>query len=270
MTCALFDRYLRILGIARREPSHEALAELVAAHLTRVPFENVSKLYARKQGNHRGLPELASFLDGIERYNFGGTCYSNNYFLYLLLQDLGYEVMLCGADMENPDVHIVSIVRLDGLEYIVDGGYGAPFLEPMPRGLTEDYAVTLGRDRYLLKSQDSEGRSRLEMHRDGEYMHGYVAKPIPRTIDHFADVIAHSYTDEATFMNALLLIRFFPNRAIAINNLKLIFTEGTEVDIRPLGNVDALPPVIEENFSIPQAIVAEALTMLRKLGDAWS
>lgn len=37
-------RYLRALGVPRRPPGREALAEIVAAHVTRVPFENVSKL----------------------------------------------------------------------------------------------------------------------------------------------------------------------------------------------------------------------------------
>jgi len=39
------DHYLTILGVVRREPSLEALRELLAAHLTRIPFENISKLY---------------------------------------------------------------------------------------------------------------------------------------------------------------------------------------------------------------------------------
>jgi arylamine N-acetyltransferase len=41
---AAVERYLAALGVPRREPSPPALAELVFAHVTRVPFENVSKL----------------------------------------------------------------------------------------------------------------------------------------------------------------------------------------------------------------------------------
>jgi hypothetical protein len=43
------DHYLTILGVVRREPSLEALRELLAAHLTRIPFENISKLYYRQR-----------------------------------------------------------------------------------------------------------------------------------------------------------------------------------------------------------------------------
>jgi hypothetical protein len=47
---ALVDAYLRLLGLEARAPSMDALRELVSAHLTRAPFENISKLLARKRG----------------------------------------------------------------------------------------------------------------------------------------------------------------------------------------------------------------------------
>ena len=208
LTSDLIARYLRVLDAPARKPSAEALAELVAAHAMRVPFENVSKLYYRKRENMRRLPDAKRFLDGIERYNFGGTCYTNNYYLNQLLAALGYDAKLCGADMSNPDVHIVSLVAVDGREYLVDVGYAAPFLAPLPRDLAHDHEIVLGRDRYVLEPQDAEGRSRMRLYREGKSKHGYVAKPTPRTLEYFASVIAHSYTDEATFMNALLLVRF--------------------------------------------------------------
>jgi len=82
-------RYLAILGVARREPSLEALRELLAAHLTRIPFENISKLYYRKRLGLVNLPGIQLYLEGIDKYHFGGTCYSNNYHFHLLLRSLG-------------------------------------------------------------------------------------------------------------------------------------------------------------------------------------
>jgi len=106
----LLRQYLSLLGVSRRPPSFHALRELVAAHVTRIPFENISKLhYHRHLGLHE-LPPLPLYLEGIERYHFGGTCYPNNFYLYSLLASLDYEVKLCGADMTNPDVHIVIMV----------------------------------------------------------------------------------------------------------------------------------------------------------------
>jgi len=71
-------RYLAILRVAAREPSLEALRELLAAHLVRIPFENISKLYYRKRLGLMNLPDIHLYLEGIEKRDFGGTCYSNN------------------------------------------------------------------------------------------------------------------------------------------------------------------------------------------------
>ncbi|MCP4582888.1 MAG: arylamine N-acetyltransferase [candidate division Zixibacteria bacterium] len=266
----LFKRYLGLLGVSVRKPGPEALAELITAHLTRVPFENISKLYCRKRDNLRYLPDLDKYLDGIEHFNFGGTCYSSNYHLYLLLEYLGYEIKLCGADMTNPDVHLVSMVKLDGREYLVDIGYAAPFLKPLPRDLTEDYIIELGNTRYILKPQDNQGRSRLELYRDGQLKHTYIANPKPRQIEHFADIITQSYSDEATFMNSLLLIRFFPNRSLAIHNLNLVESQGTKAKITPIADRTELIKAIEKHFGIPANIAAEAIAQLGELQDAWS
>lgn len=269
-TPELFEQYLRLLGIRRRKPSYDALAELMTAHMIRVPFENVSKLYYKKRAGLSNLPDLQLYLDGIERYNFGGTCYSNNIYLHLLLVHLGYQVMLCGADVANPDVHLVNIVSLDGREFLVDAGYAAPFLEPLPRDLKQDYVITLGRDRYVLKPKDKNGCSCMELHRDGQLKHGYVAKPTPRRIEHFARVIEESYCATATFMNALLLVRLYPNRSIVIHKLSVIESEGTDYHIHQLAGRDELPTVVEKHFSIPHAVVSEAVAELEEFADAWN
>ena len=267
---ALLARLLHLLGLGNRKPSYKALAKLVAAFMMRVPFENVSKLYYVKRYSLRQLPDLKRYIDGIEHHNFGGTCYSNNYYLHLLLKHLGYDVMLCGADMTNPDVHLVNIVSLDGQKFLVDAGYAAPFMEPLPLDLKQDFVIALGRDRYILKPKDKNGNSRIELYRDGQQEHGYNVNPLPRQIKHFAQVIRESYRDSATFMNALLLVRSYPNRSIVIHNLSVIESKGTDYHIHQLADRDELSAVVEKYFSIPRAIVSEAVAELGEFGDAWN
>lgn len=269
LTEDIIQRYLRALEVTRREPGAEALAELVAAHVMRVPFENISKLYRKKRLGLTGLPGIELFLDGIEQYHFGGTCYSNNFHLYTLLASLGYRVKLCGADMTNPDVHMVIMVEVNGREYLVDGGYAAPFLSPLPRDLGEDYVVALGRDRYVLKPQDQAGCSRLEMYRDGVLKHGYLAKPMARKIEDFGGVIADSFRPSATFLNALLLARFYRDRSVVIHNLSVIESRGTEATIRSLGSLEKLVAEVEGQFNIPREVVSDAVSDLPELVDAW-
>jgi len=264
-------RYLDVLGFPRQPPpSLKGLKELVGAQLTRVPFENISKLYYRKRFGLTDMPSLNRYLEGIEQYHFGGTCYSNNFHFYCLLASLEYEARFCAADMASPDVHSVIMVTVDGREYLVDVGYAAPFLEPLPRDLKTDCVVALGRDRYVLKPQDSGGRSRLELYRKGVLKHGYVAKPTPRAITDFRRVVADSFRPAATFLNSILVARFFAGRSIVVHNLTVIESQGARCEVRSLKDLAEAAAVIHLHVGIPQEIVAEAVADLTRMQDAWT
>jgi N-hydroxyarylamine O-acetyltransferase len=264
------QQYLALLGLPERDPDVDALTEIVRAHLTRVPFENISKLHRWKSSGFCGITDIGLFLEGIEQYHLGGTCYSNNYHLNQLLISLGFEVALCGADMNRPDVHIVNIVNVGGREYIVDVGYAAPFLKPLPRDLSTDYVVFLGTDRYVLRPKDVTGHSRLTLYRDGAAHHGYVVNPMSRSIGEFRDVIANSFRPDATFMNAVLLVRFSAEGSTVIHNMTYIESKGNTVKRTSLKTADELITAIEENFAIPRFISSVALDGLVMRQDAWS
>ena len=81
----LFFKYLKLLGIQRQSPSFEYLKEIVKGQLAKSPFEKISKLDWKKRLNLNQLIDFELYLDGIEKYNFGGTCYANNFYLNQLL-----------------------------------------------------------------------------------------------------------------------------------------------------------------------------------------
>lgn len=263
-------RYLSLIGVPERVPGADALAEIVRAHLMAVPFENISKLHRWKTSGFRGLVEIEQFLDGIEQYHFGGTCYSTNYHLNQLLVSLGYDAILCGADMSRPDVHLVNIVRLEGREYLVDAGYAAPFLEPLPRDLRTDVEVSLGNDRYVLSPQNATGHSRLTMFREGAARHGYRVNPRPREIGEFKNVIADSFRPDATFLNAVLLVRFTPDSSTVLHNMTRIESRGTLARTTSFTTVDELIGAIAQSFAIPEPVSRIALDGLSMRKDAWS
>lgn len=265
----LFSRYLDLLGVPARKPGMEALSEIVKAQLMNVPFENVSKLYYKRHKGLRGLIEFTDYLHGIEHCRFGGTCYATNYYLYCLLVHLGYDAKLCGADMTNPDVHVVSIVTLEGREFIVDAGYGAPFLEPLPRDSSNDVVISLGNERYVLKPRDQDGCSRLHMYVDGNLKHGYLAKPAPRQITEFDGVIKHSFDETATFMNAVVLIRFEPGRSYVIHNLTLTESHDTQSTTHDFSTRGELAGCIEEVFGIPRLISEGVLEEIPSFRNVW-
>jgi len=264
----LFKKYLAILEIDASSPSLELLKKVVKAHLIKVPFENISKLYYKQQGS-TNIPNCSKYLEGIEKYNFGGTCYSNNYYLYLLLEHLGFNINLCGADMRNPDVHILSVVKLNGSEFIVDGGYAAPFLEPMPRNLKEDFVINLGNEKYVLRTQNYGGKSRLEQYHNGELKHWYILKPQARKIEEFAQVIRDSFSDKAMFMNAILITRFFENGSVVLRNLNLTETMDGKASTQKILFED-IPKIVNNKFKMPTELVKTAIGKLSQLKDTWA
>ena len=56
--------------------------------------------------------------------------------------------------MKNPDVHLINIVTIDKHEFIVDGGYAAPFLIPLSRDLKTDFVINSGNEKYIVKPKD--------------------------------------------------------------------------------------------------------------------
>ncbi len=259
MTDAQLARFLRLLGVAPRPPGVDALAELVTAHLTRVPFENVSKLYRLRRSGLVDVPDLDAHLDGIERLRLGGTCYANAFHANALLLALGYRARLCGADMSRPDVHVVNVVELAGRELLVDVGYGAPLFAPMPLDAARDQVVELGRDRYVLRPRDAEGRSALEHHRDGVLRHGYRLNPTGRSRAHFREAIAGSFRPDSTFMNAVVVIRFSAGRALVLRDLSIAEASRDREERRQLADRAELVRVAQDVLGIPAEVTAEAL-----------
>ena len=108
---------------------------------------------------------------------------------------------------------MATFVRLDGRDLLVDVGYAAPFYDPLPLDQPAPKSFRFGRDAYVVHPRDAGGRTRLDLLRDGDRVHGYLLKPVPRTIACFRRVIRASYRDDATFMRSLLLVRFFDDQS---------------------------------------------------------
>ena len=171
--------------------------------------------------------------------------------------------------MKHPDVHLISIVTIDKHEFIVDGGYAAPFLEPMPRDLKSDYVINTGNEKYILKSQNINGTSRLEQYHNGELKHWYTAKPQARKIEEFERVIKDSYSGEAMFMNAILITRFFENGSVVLRNLNLTESVDGQSAFTKIDFED-IPELVNNKFGMPAELVKSAISKLSVLKDTWS
>ncbi|MBD3220962.1 hypothetical protein GF314_06935 [bacterium] len=264
MNAELARRYLALLGVDPAPPSRSALTAITTAHLARVPFENLSKLIGHGRGEPPGVPPIARYLDGIEHLALGGTCYACAFGLHALLGHLGYEVRLCGAAMTRPDVHVVNVVTLDGEDWLVDVGYGAPLLAPLPLGSRRPQTVVRGAEQWTLQPRDTTGRSRLEHRRDGEVVHGYTLDPAARRTAYFAPMIADSFRPGAGFLTRLRVARHDGRRTISVRDRTVTVVDGDAVRQRILDADEELCGVVEVLLKIPASVTAEALAALAR------
>jgi len=156
-------------------------------------------------------------------------------------------------------------VRLGGRDLLVDVGYAAPFYEPIPLDLPAPFTIRFGRDTYVLQARDAEGRSRLDLVRDGDRVHGYLLKPTPRTLGHFRRVIRASYRGDATFMRSLLLVRFLDEQSITILNRLRIDSGPDGFSLHELPTMDHVVDEIVSAFDMEEEIVRAAVAGLPEL-----
>jgi N-hydroxyarylamine O-acetyltransferase len=130
------DRYLaRLECDGSRQPSLDTLTKLQAAHLVRVPFENLHVFY--RVGVRVDVDW--SYFKLIEQRR-GGWCFELNGCFAELLRRLGYEVDLLSCRTFVPSTgglsadfdHLTLLVHVDGTPYLVDVGWGDGPLTPLP------------------------------------------------------------------------------------------------------------------------------------------
>jgi N-hydroxyarylamine O-acetyltransferase len=268
LTASDVDSYLDVLGQPRERPSLGALKRLVRAQLIRIPFETISKLHYLHRLGLRDVPSLGLYVDGIRRFNFGGTCYSNNLHFSRLLRALGYDATLCGADMPSgADVHAAIVVTLAGRDWLVDAGYAAPLLCPLALDLEHGQEVRAGADRWVLQPRDDRGRARLEHWRGDERVHGYLLKPVSIPSESFDRAVRDSFRPDATFMNAILAVRCFPRQTVTVYNLVLIRATAQSSTVERLPDRAAVASALEQEFGILSSITRDAIANLGTFGS---
>lgn len=263
-----YDRFLALLGVARREPSLAALTEIIRAFQFTVPFENVSKLLSLELPLKKRIPSLDAYLDNIELRQLGGTCLTNNPHLLTLLQNMGYDANLKGADMgENRCVHTVIIVAIDTFRYLVDVGYGAPFLFPIPlKNLPVE--IKQGPRLYRLSGPNIGERLHMAVIEDNQEIHSYDVNPGEFSANDLGPGIDHSFKAGATFMSCLVITKHFsPNRTMTLRNLHLTERSESGITATRFESSDAAATCVRERFLMPKApYLSAAQKLIEKCG----
>lgn len=130
LDAARLDAYLHRIGLPQRPtPTREALDAIVAAHLQRIPFENIDVLLGRPIDI-----ALDAVFDKLVTRERGGYCFEHNTLLAAALTALDFDVVPLAARVRfgieegvpTPQSHLLLRVRVAHRDYIVDAGFGGP------------------------------------------------------------------------------------------------------------------------------------------------
>ncbi|MGW0180325.1 arylamine N-acetyltransferase family protein [Nocardia sp. NPDC003345] len=140
------DHYLDRIGyLGPRTPTLDVLRDLVAAHTTAIPFENLEAVLGRP------IPlDLETLQDKLLRRRRGGYCYENVTVFAAALERLGFGVtglsgrVTMGSGGLRPATHALLRVTTtdDDRIWLVDVGFGA--------GPSEPYALADSPDEFTL------------------------------------------------------------------------------------------------------------------------
>lgn len=235
------DAYLHRLGIAPDAVDVSTLASLSRlqwAHVTTIPFENLSivgnpHVEATGPGLSLSLPHL---YDKIVERERGGYCFELNGLFHELLTVLGYEVDRCAgrvtSALRTPANHHINLVHLEQ-PYVVDVGTGPPMLRtPLPLDGTPR-ADDAGVSWRVVDSARPDAAYRTEMRAPGEteWTPRYVFTPTPRTLSYFAP--ANDYLQsapESPFTGTPIVARSTPYGYDKLTADALLEHRGTKCD----------------------------------------
>jgi len=129
----LFAYLARLDMPARPTLDAEGLARLQRAHRQRIPFENLDVILGRPI-----VIDAAAVFAKLVTAKRGGFCFEHNRLFGDALTAVGFahrpllaRVWL-GATDPPPLTHTLSLVAIDGQDWIADPGFGGSYAPPMP------------------------------------------------------------------------------------------------------------------------------------------
>lgn len=191
------ETYLARIGIDPStvdSPNLETLERIQRAHVTAVPFENLSIVgdpYGDREGAGVVLSMTHLYEKIVERER-GGYCFELNGLLHWLLAELGYDVERVAARVMSDDSvtppanHHTNVVRLDR-RYVVDAGMGTPTMRrPTPLDGTSR-TDEIGVEWRITESDRPDETYQSEYREPGgeEWSRRYVFSDVPRELDYF-------------------------------------------------------------------------------------
>jgi N-hydroxyarylamine O-acetyltransferase len=252
-------RYLAMLGLEREAPSEEALARLSAAHLARVPFENVTSLIRRQSAPDGPVPpvDVETSLQAWEQRSGGGVCFDVTEMVLNLLLALGYEAYPVLGQITFPGSHQAVLVRLGGRRVLVDLGCGAPLFDPIPLdGPFEVHRAGLG---YRFRPGD-EPDTWVQDRQLGEWTPfcRYTLRPATEEEREVA-YQRHHTPGEGWVLGSVTLVRCSPDVVIQMRDGQFNRFDAEGKHTEQFSGVETYQRYAAERFGLPNLPIARGL-----------
>jgi arylamine N-acetyltransferase len=252
---------LQILGLQPEKPSQDFLARLLKHHQRHVPYENVSKLVRGQSGNF-ALPGFEEYVQGIQGFDCGGTCFTQNVHFQHLLGYLGFESTLLGKPVDGVLNHPNLRVRLDGKNYFVDLGIMSSFVGPFELDPQQVITQQIGDQTYKLTPAADRKSGKLEIFRKGSLIREiHTSEPAPTTAQ-ISDGLSRTFGKEELFMKNLVVHKSFGEFSRGLWNRSFYVDQGTTHTVTEIKTEADLQKAFEL-LEMPRAPWKEALEVLR-------
>lgn len=260
----LLDRVLAGWDVASVTQDLSTLDALHRAYLTRVPFENATKLV---KASRTGTPDTAlrwpvEFWEEHLRWGSGGTCFAATSAFQFLLRYLGFAStpVFCHLPAQEPDAHAALLVTVENRRVLVDVGYALPVPVPLPtdgavRRVTDYYDVEVRpgpQEEYLVFSEDKRGQ---------RFRYRFTLRPAPEGA--YVDAWRKTFLPQAPYMRRLALGRFANATRYLYKDPTRIFEITREGErSRPLE--DPRISMLAGIFGLPEPLLEAALRCLER------
>lgn len=260
MTQAITQAYLQDLGLEFSGQSLAFLNELQCNHIARYTFNNLAVILGQE------LPlDTEALFEKIVQQGRGGYCFEHNKLSFEVLQHLGFDVRILMArvlyNQENdvPRTHRITLLNLEGQNYIVDTGFGH-YGSRQPLELTPGKVQEVGDEVFRIQDNGN-GEYNFQIVKDGDFFTLYRFDLQRYTeadclVSHF---FSHRYP-QAGFVNNMVVCSKQPDKVISLRNHELHIMRAGNTEITPVEDADQLHSLLNDLLDLEtEQAVAEHL-----------
>ena len=238
----------------------EFLRDLQSKHIARYSFNSVAVVL----GQDISLEVGAIFSKIVEKQR-GGYCFEHNKLVLTVLEELGFDVRLLMAkviynrDVDVARTHRVTLLNLDGEDYIIDAGFGhfgARFPVKLELGLEQDQGDAIYRI-----IQNSNQDYCYQVFKDEAFFTLYTFN-----LYHYSEaecLPAHFYSHkspDAAFVNNMVVCRKFYNDILSLRNGELFRISDSETVTTVITSAKQLHQILTETFELDlNSVIADFL-----------